>query len=183
MSFDFRRCTVEQLWRHVAAHLEGRGIGVTLVGGSAASIHSRGAYQSGDLDFVTEDLFAREQVDPAMEELGFLPQGRHFVHPECPHLFVDFVPGPLGIGEDTRIQPMEVREGAVTIKVLSPTDCVRDRLGGFIHHGTRDQLEQAALVAWAHPIDWKKVERWARKEAPTGAEAYAELRRRVAARG
>ena len=34
MSLDLSACTVEELWRFVASHLESRGIGVVLVGGA-----------------------------------------------------------------------------------------------------------------------------------------------------
>lgn len=180
MSIDFSTCTVEELWRFVATHLERRGIGVILVGGAVVSVYSKDAYRSGDLDFVKEDLFVRqESLDEAMAEIGFRRQTRHFAHPECKHLFVEFVSGPVGIGEDTEIVPQEVTVDGVTIKLLSPTDCVRDRLAGFIYHGGRDQMDQAVLVASAHSVDWTKVEEWAMGEAPGSEEAYAELRRRV----
>ena len=178
MSPDLSACTIEELWRHVAAHLEKRGIGVVLVGGAVVSVYTRGAYVSGDLDFVREALFAQD-VAGAMAELGFRKEGRHYRHPECPHLFVEFVPGPLGIGEDSRIEPAEVEEAGMCLKLLSPTDCVRDRLAGFIHFANRDYMDQAVLVAAEHPIAWDRVERWCRGEGPRGPLAYAELRRRV----
>ena len=65
------------------------------------------------------------------------------------------------------------------LKLLSPTDCVRDRLAGFIHFANRDYMDQAVLVATAHPIAWDRVERWCEGEGPRGPLAYAELRRRV----
>ena len=179
MSIDFPTCTVEELWRFVATHLEKRGVGVILVGGAVVSVHSHDAYRSGDLDFVTEDLFVRRNIEEVMAEIGFQRQRRHYVRPDCEHLFVELVSGPVGIGEDTKIVPQEVTEGGVTIKLLSPTDCVRDRLAGFIYHGTRDQMDQAVLVASMHPVDWEKIEEWVQGEAPGSEEACAELRRRV----
>lgn len=110
MGIDLSRCTEEELWRFVASHLAKRGIPVVLVGGAVVAILSKGAYRSGDLDFVREALLAPD-VDAAMAEIGFRRDGRHFVHPGCAHLFVEFVSGPLGIGEDGRIVPDEVPEG------------------------------------------------------------------------
>jgi len=179
MNINFANCTVEELWRFVAAHLERSGIGVVLVGGAVVSVHSEGAYFSGDLDFVREQFFANHDLEGVMGGIGFQKSGRHFQHPECSHLFVEFVSGPIGIGEDTRIRPQEVSEGDVTIKILSPTDCVRDRLAGFIHSGTRDHMDQAILVARRHSVDWGTIRRWARNEGPRGEEAFEELRRRV----
>jgi hypothetical protein len=103
MSIELATCTVEELWRLVAAHLEKRGIGVVLVGGAVVSVLSRDAYRSGDLDFVRDDLFERQDLEEVMAEIGFRRRNRHFVHPKCLHLFVEFVSGPVGIGEDTNI--------------------------------------------------------------------------------
>lgn len=89
MKIDFETCTVEELWQFVASHLENRGISVVLVGGAVVSVHSAGAYMSGDLDFVKEALVVRQNVDAAMAEIGFQKQGRHYVHPRCSHLFVE----------------------------------------------------------------------------------------------
>lgn len=98
-NFSYGDCTEEQLWRHVAGHLEASGFPVVLVGGAVVSVYSRGAYRSGDLDFVQEGLYA-EPLDGCLAELGFARRGRHFVHPDCKHLFVEFVAGPLGIGDE-----------------------------------------------------------------------------------
>ena len=179
MSLDFSTCTAEELWRFVAAHLEGRDIGVVLVGGAVVSIYTEGAYASGDLDFVREAFFAQD-VEGVMAEIGFHKEGRHYRHPNCSHLFVEFVAGPLGIGEDTRIEPARVMERNVKLKLLSPTDSVRDRLSGFIHFGSRDYMDQAVLVASSRPVDWGKIERWCNGEGPDGTDAFVELRRRVA---
>lgn len=170
------RCTEEELWRFVAAHLEKSGIPVVLVGGALVSIYSKGAYRSGDLDFVRTAYFGPE-VEEAMAQIGFRREARHYVHPECRHLFVDFVSGPIGIGEETDVVPDEVLEAGVRIKLLSPTDCVCDRLASYIHYRVRDALDQAALVARAQPVDWGKIERWCRGErAP---QALTDLRRLV----
>jgi hypothetical protein len=173
---DFARCTEEELWRFVAPHLEREGIPVVLVGGAVVAIHSAGAYHSGDLDFVRTDYFGPD-VEKVMARIGFHREGRHYVHPECHHLFVDFVSGPLGIGESTEVVPDEVVEGGVRIKLLSPTDCVCDRLASYIHFASRDALDQAALVARARPVDWARIERWCRAEG--APHACAELRRLV----
>ena len=176
--FNYGDCTEEQLWRHVAGHLEESGVHVVLVGGAVVSVYSRGAYRSGDLDFVQEGLFGAS-VEECMAELGFGREGRYFVHPDCEHLFVEFVAGPLGIGDDLDIVPAtEVQDGN-TLRILSPTDCVRDRLASYIHFKTRDCLAQAALVAAAQPVDWGVVEDWCLLESSEGEGVMAKLRRLV----
>lgn len=174
--FDHSTCTEAQLWRHVAGHLESRGIGVVLVGGAVVAVHTEGAYRSGDLDFVPERLF-EERIEACMGDIGFLRRGRHYEHPACGHLFVEFVSGPLGIGEDLAIEPDRVVADGHELKLLSPTDCVRDRLASYIHFQARECLDQAVLVAKARSVDWEKIERWCRDEGVGGEQAFADLSR------
>lgn len=181
-AIDYATCSEKELWHHVAGHLESEGLEVVLVGGAVVSIYSEGAYRSGDLDFVQTGLLDSLPTE-AMAELGFERRGRHFAHPECSHLFVEFVSGPLGIGEDLDVHPStEVVEGRA-LKILSPTDCVRDRLASYVHFGAAECLDQALLVARAHDLDWDKIERWCRGEGPRGTEAYGRLRRLVESSG
>jgi hypothetical protein len=173
---DLSTCTEAELWHHVAAHLEASGVGVVLVGGAVVAIYTEGAYRSGDLDFVPEELF-ENRLQACMEEIGFHLEGRHFEHPSCPHLFVEFVAGPLGIGNDVSIVPREEDVQGRTLKILSPTDCVRDRLASYIHFRARECLDQALLVVRAQAVDWDAIERWCLGEGPRGVEAFEELKR------
>jgi hypothetical protein len=68
-----------------------------------------GAYRSGDLDFVLLS-FLETKLPEMMKNIGFqVTDGRHYKHPKCRHLFVEFSSGPPGIGEDYQIQPSVVR--------------------------------------------------------------------------
>lgn len=160
MSIDFNNCSEQQLWEFVATHLKKKGIDTVLVGGAVVSIYSDGAYQSGDLDFITTQLFVKG-LPEAMAEIGFIKNDkRHYVHPDCPHLFVEFPPGPLGIGEQVTISPEVVNVRGTEIKILSPTDCVKDRLASYIHFNDREGFEQAALIAEKHPINLRDLKKW-----------------------
>lgn len=142
---ELTNCTEEELWLHVAAHLKVRGFGVTLVGGAVVAIYTDGAYHSGDLDFVPEEVFD-SGIESCMEEIGFSRSARHFEHPECRHLFVEFVSGPLGIGDDIDIRPDEQTVDGQRLKILSPTDCVRDRLASYIHFSVARTLDLGLAV-------------------------------------
>lgn len=48
--------------------------------------------------------------------------------------------------------------------MLSPTDCVKDRLCGFFHWNDRQSLDQAIMVAQRKKVDMGEIERWAVKE-------------------
>jgi len=155
------------LWKYVATHLKVKGIDTVLVGGAVVSIYSDGAYKSGDLDFVLTSMFVKG-LPEAMSEIGFVRgSGRHYIHPDCKHLHIEFPSSFLEIGEDNKIEPMEVKSDNVLIKILSPTDCVKDRLASYIHFNARECLDQAVLVAQKHPVKIEAVKQWCKNE---GAE-------------
>ena len=177
MKIDLKTCTEEELWHYVAVHLKKEGIDTVLVGGSVVSIYTDGAYKSGDLDFVTMDLFTTG-LERAMNKIGFKKQGRHYIHPECNHLFIEFPGGPpLSIGEDTQIKPDEVSVEGEIIKIYSPTDCVKDRLASFIHFNAEECLDQAVLVAKKHPVDIDKIKTWCELEG--GKEQFEEFLKKI----
>lgn len=156
-----------ELWEYVAVHLKKRGIDTVLVGGAVVSIYSKGAYHSGDLDFVKTSLLVTK-LEESMNEIGFKKRGRHYTHPKCKHLFVEFPGGPpLGIGEDNSIEPDEVKVDGTIIKILSPTDCVKDRLASYIHFKAPEGLDQALLVAKNQAVNLSSVKKWCKGE---GAE-------------
>lgn len=164
MKIDFKNCSEEELWRYVAVHLKSKGIDAVLVGGAVVSIYSEGAYRSGDLDFILTDFFVLNLPD-VMAEIGFKKQkSRHYIHPECRHLFIEFPSGPLEIGDDSEIVPAEIEIEGHRIKILTPTDCVKDRLATYIHFKNRVGLEQAVLVARKHPVNLSKIQQWCSKE-------------------
>lgn len=160
MKIDLKNCTEKELWHFVAVHLKKHEIDTVLVGGAVVSVYTDGLYKSGDLDFVRLDLFSTG-IEAAMKEIGFLKHGRHYIHPNCKHLFVEFPGGPpLGIGEDNEIVAFEVEVEGQIIKIYSPTDCVKDRLASYIHFKAEECLDQAIMVAKRHPVDFKSIEKW-----------------------
>jgi hypothetical protein len=163
MKIDFKNCSEEELWKFVGGHLSRNGIDAVLVGGAVVSIYSEGAYESGDLDFIVQNLM-KDKLPLIMERIGFIKKGRHYVHPECKHLYVEFPSGPLGIGEDINITPMEIIEGATHIKILSPTDCIKDRLASYIYFKSKEGLEQAILVAKKQSFKKSEIKRWCEVE-------------------
>lgn len=173
---NWKTCTEEELWKYVASHLAKNGIHTILVGGAVVSVYTDGLYRSGDLDLVLDTVLAKN-LPQLMAEIGFkLEVGRHYKHPACSHLFVEFASPPASIGEDSRITPAERKVDGTIIRIYSPTDCVRDRLASYIHFKARDCLDQAVLVAQAHPVDLDKIKKWCRAEgAPTAYEEFVGL--------
>ena len=70
----------------------------------------------------------------------------------------EFPRGPVELGEQFPVEPAEELVVGRKLKILSPTDCVKDRLADFIHWGTRDLFDQAVLVCrrQAERIHWRE---------------------------
>ena len=159
MGINFKNCTLEELWKYVGEHLSKSGLDAVLVGGAVVSIYTDGIYQSGDLDFIIQNI-VKEKLPTLMKEIGFDKEGRHYIHPKCDHLFVEFPPGPLGIGEETDIKPESIESNGTVIKILSPTDCIKDRLADYIYFKSQEGMDQALLVAKYQPFNKSSIKTW-----------------------
>jgi len=157
-------CSEKQLWEYVASYLASNGIQTVMVGGSVVAIYSNGLYQSGDIDLIQSDV-TRATLTDVLKEISFYPEGRLFRHPLCPHLYLDFPPGPVAIGDDYHIQPEEQEINGQVIQLLSPTDCIKDRLASYIHFGNRDTLDQAVLVGQKQRVNKKEIKIWCDNES------------------
>ena len=74
-----------------------------------------------------------EEIPEIMKSIGFKrKQGRHYTHTQC-KLFVEFVVGPAGIGDDIQIKPAKKNVDGQVLYIYSPSDCIRDRLASYIH--------------------------------------------------
>jgi hypothetical protein len=155
--------SAEELAGLVCQVLQDAGVTVTLTGGACVGIWSQGKYVSNDLDFIEEGPVPRRQIREALRLLGFQEKGRHFAHPAT-KIFVEFPTGPLMVGDQRVERVTERKTPAGTLRLLTPTDCVKDRLAAFFHWNDRQSLEQALLVAQAQKVDLDEVRRWSVSE-------------------
>jgi hypothetical protein len=104
---------------------------------------------------------------PADPKIGFDEEGRYFRYPDTEY-FLEFPSGPLAAGDEPphKINVLRFETGDLT--VLSPTDCIKDRLASYFHWNDRECREQALLVASATDIDLPEIERWSLKEGYEG---------------
>jgi hypothetical protein len=51
-----------------------------------------------------------------------------------------------------------------TLRLLSATDCIKDRLAAYYHWDDLQALEQAKMVAAKHEIDLEEIRRWSKVE-------------------
>ena len=158
--------SAEELAGLVCEALLRAGITTTLSGGGCVAIWSEGKYVSRDLDFIEEGPVPRRKVKAVLADLGFVEKNRYFVHPDT-EFFVEFPTGPLTVG-DERVEKVVIRNTiAGRLRLLSPTDCVKDRLAAYFHWNDRQALTQAVLVAEAQPIDMADLRRWTKAEGAT----------------
>jgi len=148
---------------YVQSELRKANIFVVLSGGAAVGIYSKGDYVSKDIDLVNARFAKWEKIDQVMKSLGFQSVGRHYEHPESEHI-MEFPPGPLTLGDDPVITTAQLSCETGILEVLTPTDCVKDRLAHYYHWGDNQCLHQAILVAQNYDIDIKEIELWSEEE-------------------
>ncbi|ABB32023.1 hypothetical protein GeomeDRAFT_0674 [Geobacter metallireducens RCH3] len=158
-----KEMTIGEIAAYVAAHLRQGGVEVVLTGGSCVSIYTDNRYLSYDLDFIEVGRASRKKIAAILMEIGFLEKDRYFIHPDTMY-FVEFPSGPLALGAEPAGAIAELEFATGTLRLLSPTDCVKDRLAGYYHWLDRQCLEQAIMVAHDAEIDLEEVERWSQQE-------------------
>jgi len=160
---NFKNITIKELASVIAAKFEEHEIDSVLVGGACVSIYSKNRYESYDLDYVThEDM---KKIVPALKELNFQKKGKYFVHPECPY-FIDFVSPPVAIGDEPVEEFEEFPTSLGHIKMLSPTDSIKDRLASYYYWGDSESLQQAIDIysEVSQKINLDELKRWSKKE-------------------
>lgn len=156
-----------ELAAFVSSHLASRGIRVVLSGGGCVAIYASDRYTSMDLDFIDTLHTTRRRLKQVLAEIGFTEKDRYFIHPDTEY-FLEFPSGPLAVGNEPVAMIEELCLETGTLRLLSPTDCVKDRLAAFYHWNDRQCLQQAVWVAQKREIDWKELERWSRQEGEPG---------------
>jgi hypothetical protein len=134
-----------------------------LSGGSCVAIYSDNAYVFLDLDFIDNWFTKRKKINDALSEIGFIEENRYFKHPES-DIIVEFPTGPLSVGREAVKEIITLQFPTGSLKIISPTDCVKDRLSAYYHWRDRQCLEQAVLVAQAQDVDLSEIERWSKQE-------------------
>jgi len=102
-----------------------------------------------------------------MLKLGFKEHNRYFVH-EDTALFIEFPRGPLGVGDAPVYEIASKEKDTGILKLLTPTDCIKDRLAAYFHWDDLQSLEQAVWVAEENEFDMESVRVWAVNEKEIG---------------
>lgn len=160
---DFKNISIRDLAILLCDHLDKHGIETVLSGGACVSIYTKNEFLSYDLDFVLLDSTHKKSIHRILAKIGFFPEGRHFRHTDTPFI-VEFLSPPLSIGEEPVKKIHTIEENKRKLKLLSPTDCVKDRLAAYYFWNDRPSLEQAIMVSLAQSTDLKEIKRWSEQE-------------------
>lgn len=157
--------SMEELAAYVCTALDTAGIDTVLSGGCCVELYSKGRYTSDDIDLIDRFNGGHRKIREVMESLGFreYKMKRYFVH-EDTKLFIEFPRGPLGVG-DAPVKEVATRTMETgTLKLLTPTDCIKDRLAAYYHWDDKQSLDQAVWVANENDFDMESIELWSGKE-------------------
>lgn len=146
----------------ISDYLGRNGIDVVLTGGACVSIYTDNKYMSYDLDYV---LISgdHKRTKELLTQIGFYPEDRYFKHTDTEY-FLDFVSPPLSVGSEPVKEIAEINKNNKILRLLSSTDCVKDRLAAYYHWDDRQSLNQAVMVCMDNKVDIKEVERWSLNE-------------------
>jgi hypothetical protein len=147
----------------VSDYLRKNGIETVLTGGACVVIYTNERYMSNDLDFVLVSSEKQKEARELLSKIGFCEEDRYFKHPDSEYL-IDFVSPPASVGSEPVKSITEIKKRGRRLKLLSPTDCVKDRLAGFYHWKDRQALDQAIMVCRSQRVDLKEVKRWSGNE-------------------
>lgn len=154
--------SLSELGAIVCEALRKSGIDAFLSGGAVVSIYTENKYQSYDLDFVT--IADRRKIHEVMIQLGFdRTKSRLYTHPDTKYA-VEFPGAAFLIGDQPINEFAELKLPQGRLKLLTPTDCVKDRLAAYFHWNDRQGLNQAVAVATAHFVNLGEVELWSARE-------------------
>jgi hypothetical protein len=144
------------------------------------SIYTDDYFPSDDLDFVA---WKTREVLGALKKLGFTKLiGNRAEHPDA-RFYVQVVNAPVAVGRKVVREPAKRKTKWGEIRLLSPLDCVLDRLSAFLHWNDRQCLLQAVHVAAKHHVELSEVRAWVEEEEGErrqNRERFAEFEARVA---
>lgn len=162
MSKITKNTSLAELGAIVCEELKKNNIDVFLSGGACVSIYTNNKFESFDLDFIS---FAdRTKIKSIMIGLGFTQEkSRLYIHPESSFM-VEFPGSAVKIGEETIEEFSELKFKTGTLKLLTPTDCIKDRLAAYYHWNDSQSLDQAVWVATAQPFKIESVKKWSKNE-------------------
>jgi hypothetical protein len=154
---------MEELAAYVCQKLDDKNYRAVLSGGCCMEIYTKQFYSSFDLDFVMTSSFKEKDIADIMKELGFKEDGKYFVI-ENSKFFIEIINGPVALG-DQFIKDFARQDFKLgTLKLLTATDSIKDRLCACVFHGDNKCFEHALAIGHLNEIDEDELKRWSLKE-------------------
>ena len=179
--------SLEDVCFAVSGALQREDISAVLTGGSAASLYAPASYMSADADFIFDRAPLADTLKRALATIGFVPSPSSGMYCHSKSRFtLDFPRGPLAVGGDYVTEIAERKRGKILLRVLTPGDCVRDRLAHFFHWNDFTALNAAVAVACSkhgRSLDTASLRAWTTREGRAACVDFtaklAEFERRV----
>ena len=146
---------------YVYEHLKKNGITAVLSGGGVVTVYSENKYQSRDLDFISPN--EHKKISEVMALIGFTSKGKNFSHSDIEYT-VEFPTGPLMVGSEFLGTQDEREVRGKMIRILSPTNSIKDRLAAYYHWNDMQSLRQAVQIFKEVGADLSDIEKWSLKE-------------------
>ena len=157
--------SMQELAAYVCDALDKAGIDTVLSGGCCVELYSKGKYTSDDIDLIDRFSGGHRKIKQVMESLGFIEYSikRYFIHKDSKY-FIEFPNGPLGVGDEI-VKDIAIKEYSTgKLKLLTPTDYIKDRLAAYYFWDDLQSLEQAIWVAKENKFDLENIKNWSKKE-------------------
>lgn len=135
-----------------------------LTGGSAATVYAPQAYQSNDLDFVASFGHFKEEFDSILGFIGYSRETQRVYRNSVTPLSLEFPDDETMIGSDRVTEFATLQKEEMYLHILTPTDCIRDRLSSYFWFNSVSALKAAVDVAKAQVVDLSAIQDWADRE-------------------
>lgn len=138
--------TTRKVW--VVAQLTRRlaeaGVRPILVGGTAVALYTAGAYVTADIDIVASD---RQRVGQTLQEMGFQPVGRHWMHQQW-DVAIE-IPDTDLAGDPERVVQIDLGDDLVAY-CIGIEDLLIDRLNAAVHWRSLEDRRWASELLRLH---------------------------------
>ncbi len=169
-----KNASMEEMAAYVCNELIKRDIEVVLSGGSCMEIYTDTLYSSYDIDLIMRYEQKKNAVRDIMLELGFSEDGKYFTF-ENNKNFIEFPSGPVAVGDEF-IKVFNTKKTKFgELKLLTATDCIKDRLCACYIHNDKKCFEHALAVCHKNEINIENLKLWAMDEDITIQNGLDEL--------
>jgi hypothetical protein len=169
----------------VSTALDSHGMPAVLTGGSAATVYAPEVYTSHDADYILESDHRIDEVALALVDLGLKRHGklRRFIHSTTQYR-IYFPRGPLAVGGDYIRESSMLNRENLSLRILTRTDCIRDRLAHFYHWDDYTALNVAVEVSCAdlNDVNFSCIKDWTLRKSPLFLMKFEEFEKRVQAK-